>query len=91
MKKESLNKEINLRCTICGDTDFDFNTDQSFIKCNRCGREYNGGYDELVNLNQEYINQEFELSAEEFLRKTKADIIKDFNNPTQRNKFITIK
>ncbi len=91
MKKESLNKEISLRCIICGDTDFDFNSDQSFIKCNRCGREYNGGYDELVNLNQEYINKEMELSAEEFLKKTEDDILKTLKSSTKGNKFISIK
>lgn len=89
--KKSLNKEISLRCIICRDTDFNFNSDKSFIKCNRCGREYNGGYDELVNLNQEYINKEIELSAEEILEKTKADILNDLKNKFKGNKFITIK
>jgi ribosomal protein S27E len=58
--KKSYDKTINLKCITCGDSDFEFNDDKTWIKCNRCGREYQGGYDELVELNQEIINLELE-------------------------------
>lgn len=48
----------NLRCDTCGYTDsFEFNEDKSYIKCNKCGREYLGGYEELLKYNQEPIEQ----------------------------------
>jgi ribosomal protein S27E len=46
--KDSYNKSIQLRCITCGDKDFEFNEEKTWVKCNRCGKEYLGGYDELV-------------------------------------------
>ena len=77
--KDSYNKSIQLRCITCGDVDFEFNDDKTWVKCNRCGKEYNGGYDELVELNQETINQELEKTKEEIgqdLNKEMTDIFK---------------
>lgn len=77
--RDNYNKSIQLRCITCGDTNFDFNDDKSWIKCNRCGKEYNGGYDELVELNQENINQELEKTKEEIekdLQKEMTDMLK---------------
>ena len=40
----------------CGsDFNFEFNDDKSYIKCTQCNREYLGGYNELLELNQETI------------------------------------
>jgi|AntAceMinimDraft_16_1070373.scaffolds.fasta_scaffold17651_6 ribosomal protein S27E len=73
--KSSYNKSIQLRCISCGDTDFEFNEDKSWVKCNRCGKEYLGGYNELVKLNQETINQELDKNKEEIGK----DLQKDMN------------
>lgn len=67
--KKSYDKKVQLKCISCGDSDFEFNDDKTWIKCNRCERVYQGGYDELLELNQETINNELE--------KTKTEISKD--------------
>jgi len=89
--KESYNKTIKLRCITCGDTDFEFNDDKSWIKCNRCGKEYPEGYDELVKLNQELINQELDKSKEEILKDTQKDITDMLKEAFKGNKNIKFK
>ncbi|MCW3789387.1 hypothetical protein [Plebeiibacterium sediminum] len=77
--KESYNKEIQLRCITCGNIDFDFNEEKTYIKCTSCNREYLGGYDELVGLNQELIDNEIEDTKKELekdLTKEMEDMIK---------------
>lgn len=59
--KLNYSKTIRLRCVVCGsDSDFEHNEDKSFVKCTRCNKEYPGGYDELVELNQEFIANELD-------------------------------
>ena len=45
--------EGKLRCITCAGEDFEFNEDKSYVKCTTCGREYLGGYDELLQYNQD--------------------------------------
>lgn len=86
------NRNIKLRCAVCGDdTSFEFNEDKSYVKCTRCGREYFGGYDELVELNQEAINDELESLKNEALGDLKADINKMFRDAFKGNKSIRLK
>lgn len=67
---KNYDKIIRLRCVVCGsDSDFESNEDRSYIKCNKCNREYLRGYDELANLNQGLINDE--------IGKTKNQIVED--------------
>jgi DNA-directed RNA polymerase subunit RPC12/RpoP len=74
--KEDYNRSIKLRCITCGDdSSFESNEDKTYIKCIRCGREYLGGYDEVVELNQELIDQELE----DVKREVVADLKRDFN------------
>ncbi len=75
MKKE-YDKSITLICTTCGDSNFEYNEDKSWIKCKRCEREYNGGYEELVELNQERIDNQIDSIKDE----VKKDLQKDLNN-----------
>lgn len=89
--KDSYDKTIQLRCLTCGDTDFEFNEDKSWIKCNRCGKEYLGGYDELVELNQGNINQELEDSKDEISKDLEKDITKMFKDAFKGNKNIKFK
>ena len=89
--KKSYDKTFNLKCIICGDTDFEYNDDKTWIKCNRCGREYQGGSDELIELNQENINLELEKTKNELTE----DIQKDFKEMLKKtlgsNKNINLK
>ena len=49
--------KIRLRCSVCGASDcFECNDDKTYIKCVRCGKEYFGGYDELVEANQNCVD-----------------------------------
>ena len=72
--KKSYDKQIELKCITCGDTNFEFNDDKSWIKCNRCNREYSDGYDELVELNQQTINQQLEETQSEITEDLKNDL-----------------
>lgn len=62
-----------LKCTVCGaENQFEFNEDKTYVKCNKCGKEYFGGYDELVEYNQEHINSNVDVVDKE--------VIKDIEN-----------
>jgi len=89
--KDSYNKKIVLRCATCGDTDFDFNEDKTWIKCNRCEREYLGGYDELVELNQENIEIELKETKEEIKKDLEKDIQDMFKKAFRGKKNIKFK
>lgn len=89
--KDSYDKKNQFRCIACGDADFEFNDDKTWIKCNRCGKEYLGGYDELVELNQENINQELEDTKGEIAKDLKEDITKMFKDAFKGNKNIKFK
>lgn len=86
--KDSYDKSIQLRCVACGDIDFEINDDKSYIKCNRCGKEYLGGYDELVALNEKNINKELEKTKAEILRDAKKDMTKSLKDAFKGNKNI---
>ena len=85
MKNKSYDREVKLQCVVCGDNDsFESNDDNSYIKCLKCGREYNGGYDEVVELNQELINNEVENMKNEVVE----DIHKIFEKAFKGNRNI---
>jgi ribosomal protein S27E len=89
--KESYDKSIKLRCITCGDTDFQFNDEKTWVKCNRCGKEYMGGYDELVELNQKEINDELDGTKEEITKDLKGDLTKMMKDAFKGNKNIKFK
>lgn len=45
------------RCIDCFEERFEWNNDKSYIRCKICGKEYLGGYNELVDLNRKYIDR----------------------------------
>ena len=86
--KDDYSKNITLRCVVCGsDSNFQFHEDKSYVKCLMCNREYTGGYDELVELNQQLIHEELEATKYEIIEDLKAD----FKKAIKGNKFIKIK
>lgn len=89
--KDSYDKSIQLRCITCGDTSFEFNEEKTWVKCNRCGKEYLGGYDELVELNQENISRELENTKEEIAKDLKNDLNKMMKDAFKGNKNIKFK
>lgn len=78
-----------LICATCGsDSHFEFNEDKkSYIKCTNCNREYLGGYDELLELNQETIDKVKQQIAQE----AKNQIFNHLKDAFKNNKNIKIK
>jgi len=89
--KNDYSKSITLRCITCGGEDFEFNEDKSYIKCNLCNREYFGGYDELIELNEESITEGVEAFKAEVTSDIEKDITDMFKKAFSGNKFIKIK
>lgn len=75
--KENYNIEVKLQCNVCGSEDqFEFNEDKTFVKCENCGKEYFGGYEELKECNQHLI----ENSIKEMKKDVTQDLKKDLND-----------
>lgn len=89
--KNDYSKSITLRCITCGGEDFEFNEDKSYIKCNLCNREYFGGYDELIELNEESITEGVGAFKAEVTSDIEKDITDMFKKAFSGNKFIKIK
>lgn len=71
---------VKLRCATCGrDDQFEFNEDKSFVKCTFCNREYPGGIDELIELNDEAIDEVKDKIAHEAEEQIYSDLKKVFN------------
>ena len=85
-------KSIQLRCVVCGsDSDFESNEDKTYIKCTKCNREYLGGYDELVELNQALIDEEVEATKQEVKEDLEKEIHEMLKKAFKGNKYIKIK
>ena len=89
--KNDYSKSITLRCLTCGGEDFEFNEDKSYIKCNLCNREYFGGFDELIELNEESITEGVGAFKAEVTSDIEKDITDMFKKAFSGNKFIKIK
>lgn len=90
--KKDYSKSIQLRCVVCGsDSDFESNEDRTYIKCTKCNREYLGGYDELVELNQALIDEEIETTKQEVKEDLEKDIHDMLKKAFKGNKYIKIK
>lgn len=73
--KDNYKKNVQLRCATCGGDNFNSNEDKSYVKCTLCNREYFGGYNELVEFNQESIN----ASIKELKNDVKEDLKKELS------------
>lgn len=90
--KKNYSKSIQLRCVVCGSADdFEFNKDKTYIKCIKCNREYLGGYDELVELNKDLIEEEIELTKEEISRDVQKDLSDMLKKAFKGSKHIKVK
>ena len=82
--KDGYSKSIKLQCVTCGAEDFFETDDQTgIITCTKCNRIYNGGYDELVNLNHKRIEDELEITKEEI----QEDLNKEIQNIFRKHEF----
>lgn len=90
--KKDYSKSIQLRCVVCGSADdFEFNDDKSYIKCSKCNREYPGGYDELVELNQRLIDEEIDHTRDEIARDVQDELFAMLKKAFKGNKHFKIK
>lgn len=77
-----------LRCATCGnDSRFEFNEDKTYFKCKKCNREYLGGFNELLELNQETIEE----VKKEMANDVKTEFINKLKDAFRGNKNIKIK
>lgn len=77
--------EGKLRCVTCAGEDFEFNEDKSYVKCTTCGREYLGGYDELLQYNQDVqdeVMNSMKKDAEEIVKTEFEKAFKGLKNIT---------
>ena len=90
--KKDYSRNIQLRCVVCGsDSDFECNEDKSYIKCNKCNKEYLGGYDELVELNQAHIQDEIDDLKDEVKQNAEKYLRDSLKKALKVNKYIKIK
>ena len=90
--KRSYDRSIQLRCVVCGSADdFEYNEDKSYIKCKKCNREYLGGYDELVELNQTHIQEELDDMKAEVKQDAEKYLRDSLKKELKGNKYIKIK
>ncbi len=89
--KKDYGRSIVLRCVICGSSDhFEFNNDKSYVKCTLCNKEYFGGYDELVEMNEEMIAEEVKSIKEDVKKDIEKDIRDMLKEAFKGNKHIKI-
>lgn len=89
--KNEYGGSVSLVCKSCGSKDITLSDDQSYAKCNGCQREYAGGYDELVRLNQPRINAGIEKVKKEILKDAEKDFEKMMKDAFKGNKFFKLK
>ena len=90
--KKSYDRSIQLRCVVCGSADdFEYNEDKTYIKCKKCNKEYPGGYDELVELNQAHIQEELDDMKAEVKKDAEKYLRDSLKKAFKGNKFIKFK
>lgn len=89
--KSNYNINVNLQCITCGGGDFEFSDDKSYVKCKLCNKEYHGGYDQLVEMNQESINREIHKTKNQIAKDFKEDIVKQLKDAFRGSKHIKFK
>jgi DNA-directed RNA polymerase subunit RPC12/RpoP len=66
-----------LLCDTCGsDNHFETNDDKTYVKCHACGREYFGGYNELLELNKANIEERAKAEGKKIVEDKLKDILK---------------
>lgn len=90
--KDHYHRNIELLCATCGSSsDFEFNEDRSYAKCKKCNREYQGGYDEIVDLNQAHIKEELDEMKAEAMEDAAKYLKDSLKKAFRGNKFLKFK
>lgn len=78
---------VTLLCGTCGNQDFDYNEDKTWVKCNSCDREYTGGIEELKEHNYKRI----ESAAQDHGNKLIEQMFSDMKRKFSGSKYIKFK
>ncbi len=89
--KKNYSFSVTLRCPVCGSTDIDLTEDNTYGKCNVCNKEFPGGYDELVELNQANIEAAVEDKKEEIYKDVEKELHDRLKKAFNGNKYVKIK
>ena len=89
--KKNYNFSVTLRCPICGSDYIDLSDDKTYGKCNMCGKEFPGGYDELVELNQASIDAALEDKKTEITKDVEKELHDRLKKAFKGSKFLKIK
>ncbi|MFW6046686.1 MAG: hypothetical protein ACOCP4_02705 [Candidatus Woesearchaeota archaeon] len=90
--KKDFGKNIELKCLSCGTSKFEYNEDKTWAKCNKCGRTFEGGYDQLVKLNQENLDKVLDKKTKKELKNYAEKEFKEMlKKATRGNKNIRLK
>ena len=89
--KNNYNFSVTLRCPICGSTDIDLSDDKSYGKCMMCKKEFPGGYEELVELNQTTIDAAVESKKAEITKALEKELHDRLKKAFKGGKYTKIK
>ena len=84
--EDNYEENETLKCITCGDTALEYSEDKTSIICERCGRGYHGGYDEVVELNKPEIEKEKEKLEKEALKDAEVHFKKMINEINKKLK-----
>ena len=82
---------VTLKCPVCGSTDIELSDDKSYGKCILCNKEFPGGYDELVELNQATIDAALECKKAEIEQDIEKELHDRLKKAFKGSKYIKIK
>ncbi len=66
------------------------NDDKTYIKCNKCGKEFTHGYDELVELNQSNIQNGIDEMKDELIGDAKKYLHDSLKKALKGNKHVKL-
>lgn len=89
--KKNYSFSVTLRCPVCGSTDIELSDDKSFGKCTMCNKEFSGGYDELVELNQATIDAAVEDKKAEIAKDLEKELHDSLKKAFKGSKYIKMK
>lgn len=78
--KQDYSRSISMQCSTCGGTDFEFEDENSAVRCVGCNRAFTR--EELIRENNAQIEAEVEDVKSQFI----SDISKDFKKMLKKFK-----
>jgi hypothetical protein len=76
--KQDYSQSVSMQCSTCGGSDFEFEDDNSPVRCVRCDRIYTR--EELTHENGARIDSEVEGMKAEIVADIRQDFSKIFKN-----------